>query len=332
MDSSIIQDSQVQQHFLNASREQLIAYIDQLQSALRRYSSNPVIIPPRIVSSTPDGTSTFLIMPVVDDVYCGVKSLGFSSTSGQGFVGAVVVTDSKSGSLVGVVQAKQLTAVRTAMSSCIGLRDLSLFGPSVKITVFGTGLQAFWHLYICCKLLQGKSITATIVYRSSPMDTTSLQAHLPDLTIGQVSLSDKNAVPQLVGQSDIIFGCVPSTDPTILQEHFQNFSGPGYTYISLIGSYKSHMHECDTPLVELFKTQDTKILVDSIEHTLLESGELIDAEVKPTHLLELGQLTPNTPVPKTQCGNNRKITLCKIVGLAIMDISMAQALLTDLGK
>ncbi|SCU81685.1 LADA_0C00452g1_1 [Lachancea dasiensis] len=333
MSNSIVQDVQVRDHFLTASRDQVIAHVDLLHSALVRYSNNPSIIPPRHVGPTPDGSTTFLIMSVVDDLFCGVKSVGCNPASGQGFVGGITVTDPKSGSLVGVVQAKQLTAARTALSSCIGLVRVSkMFGSEVQITAFGTGLQAFWHVYFACKILEDKKIRATIVYRSSPLDTSLFDTHLPQVEISQIPFSDKNAIATLVGGSDVIFGCVPSSEPAILMQHLDASSSTKYTYISLIGSYKPHMHECDGPLVEEFKNRGVPILVDSIEHTLTESGELIDADIEPEHLQELGRLRDTTAVPIVESTKGNKFTLCKIVGLAIMDICMAQAVLSSVGK
>lgn len=333
MCSAIIQDVQVQKHFLNVSHKALCRYIDQLQIALHRYSSRPEIIPPRLVDTTMNGNTTHLIMPVLDDVFSGLKWLGYNPQGGLGFVGAVTVTDPRSGGLIGVVQAKQLTGVRTALASCIGIRNqLSAFKNKTSITVFGTGLQSFWHIFVCAKLLEGREIAVNVIYRSSPMDTALVEDHLPSLKVAQIQLSDTEQVRDKVSQSNIIFGCVPSTEPSILKEYLEASSGPEYTYISLIGSYKSHMHECDTALVEQFKDQGVQILVDSKEHTLIEAGELIDANVAPTQLLEIGNLEPNKPLPKSTCKNGKLVTLCKIVGLAIMDVSMAKTLLADLSS
>ncbi|SCU96675.1 LAFA_0G07514g1_1 [Lachancea sp. 'fantastica'] len=328
MSPRILSNSQIRDFLLKASRQQWINYIGQLHCALKRYSNNPSIVPPRTVEPTPDGSCIHFVMPVLDDVYCGVKTMGYNATAGTGFDGSVIVTDPKSGILKGVAEVKVVTGVRTAMSSCIGLlRQLPLFGQSVKVTVFGTGLQAFWHAYICSKLLEGKKVTINFAYRSKPMDTSLLQKYAAGVDLLQVPLSDHAGISKLVSQSDIIFGCIPSTSPAILKKDLDTPSTPNYTYISLIGSYKSHMHECDTALIDEFKGQNAKILVDSIEHTLAESGELIDAHTEPHHLLELGQLDDSTPMPATQINEHKKVTLCKIVGLAVMDVSTAQTLL-----
>lgn len=68
-------------------------------------------------------------------------------------------------------------------------------------------------------------------------------------------------------------------------------------------------------------------MVDSKEHTLLEAGELIDSNVQPHQLQEIGLLEKDK-LQTIRCEmNNRTITLCKIVGLSIMDICVAKKLL-----
>lgn len=326
----VIADSQVKNYFLKASRTALLEYIGGLRQALQRYTLNPDIIPPRIVQTTPDGTTLHMFMPVIDDVFSGVKTLGYNASSGEGFTGVVNVTDSHSGSLVGVVMAKQLTAVRTAMTSCIGLVDqIKRFGSHVEITAFGTGLQVFWHVVLAYRLLEAKSVTINVVYRSAPMDVASLQSLLPNANFVQVQLDDKNAISEAVSHSDVIFGCVPSQQPALLLRDLEKSNRPSFTYVSLIGSYKPHMHECDGALIERFQAQHAKIIVDSKEHTLLEAGELIDAQVAPSELVEVGELGADSKITM-KCENGKQVNLCKIVGLSIMDISVAKILLANL--
>lgn len=92
------------------------------------------------------------------------------------------------------------------------------------------------------------------------------------------------------------------------------------------------MHECDKDLVDLFKFNDenVRILVDSREHTLLESGELIDSEINPNNVIEIGELDLIKDIVLDLHGKSSKrtITLCKIVGLAVMDVAFAKKFLS----
>lgn len=339
MNNSIVKDDEVADYFINAKTEKLLSFLDELQVALTRYSKNPSIIPPRIAAEIPSGSTVHLYMPVIDDIYSGVKTLGYNSSSHMGFVGSVNVTDAESGTLFGTLEAKELTGVRTALVSCIGLYhqfDKFVNLPIINCTVFGTGLQAFWHILCCAQIFRGKckEFKVSVLYRSSKMDLepfeTIFDAEDTDMEISfnQIQLSNSEKVESAVSKSHIIFSCIPSAVPNLHYEHLANIPTEiSHTYISLIGSYRPYMHECDKKLINKFQEQGVPIIVDSKEHTLLEAGELIDAAVEPEQLIEIGQLD-GTPLPLMQCDENgRTITLCKIVGLAIMDICVAKKLL-----
>ena len=109
-------DPQVKTHFLNLSRAEVISHLQALQDGLTRYSENPTIVPPRTKVFTPRGDTMHMFMPVVDDVYCGVKTLGYNANSRVGFVGAINVLEPTTGLIQGVVDAKQVTGIRTALS------------------------------------------------------------------------------------------------------------------------------------------------------------------------------------------------------------------------
>lgn len=161
------------------------------------------------------------------------------------------------------------------------------------------------------------------------MNLTQFDEMLDDinLTFNQIPLSDTQSVSSAISKSHVIFGCVPSLEPNLTYDLLADINSQvTHTYVSLIGSYKPEMHECDSKLVNEFKAQKVPILVDSKEHTLLESGELIDASVKEDELIEIGHLTESLK-PITLKENGRTVSLCKIVGLAIMDLCIAKKFL-----
>lgn len=335
----VITDKEVSEFFLAADRGTHLAFLQELEFALQRYSANPSIIPPRIKAHTPSGSTVHLYMPVIDDVYSGVKTLGYNVNSNMGFVGSINVTDADSGALFGTLEAKQVTGIRTALASCIGLyHQLTKFEntPRINCTVFGAGLQAFWHIFIVIQLFKGHcdAFKVNILYRENPMDLEPLlkavysQEDAGEVVMEQFPLSDRANVQNCVSNSHVIFGCIPSETPNLL---FKDLAVPGteveHTYISLIGSYQPYMHECDAETIGRFQGRGTPIIVDSKEHTPLESGELCDSGVYREQLVEIGELA-GTTVPTLKCPNSRRsITLCKIVGLAIMDISLSKKLL-----
>lgn len=339
MNEVVITDKEVSEFFLAADRRTHLAFLQELEVALQRYSANPSIIPARIKACTPSGSTVHLYMPVIDDVYSGVKTLGYNANSNMGFVGSINVTDADSGALFGTLEAKQVTGIRTALTSCIGLyHQLTKFENTLQIncTVFGGGLQAFWHIFFAVQLFKGHcdAFKVNILYRRNPMDLEPLlkainsQEDAREVAVEQFPLSDRASVRDCVINSHVIFGCIPSETPNL---EFKDLAVPGteveHTYISLIGSYQPHMHECDAETIEQFKGRGTPIIVDSKEHTPLESGELHDSRVYREQLVEIGELA-GTTLPTLECPNSRRtVTLCKIVGLAIMDICVSKKLL-----
>lgn len=339
MNEVIITDREVSEFFLAADRRTHLEFLQELEIALQRYSTNPSIIPARIKAHTPSGSTVHLYMPVIDDVYSGVKTLGYNANSNMGFVGSINVTDADSGALFGTLEAKQVTGIRTALTSCIGLfRQLNKFKSvsQINCTVFGGGLQAFWHVFFAVQLFKGHcdAFKVNILYRRNPMDLDPLlkainsQEAAPKVVTAQFALSDRANVRKCVANSHVIFGCIPSEIPSL---QFEDLAVPSteveHVYVSLIGSYQPHMHECDSETIAQFKGQGTPIIVDSKEHTPLESGELYDNRVYREQLVEIGELAGST-VPIFKCPTSAKtVTLCKIVGLAIMDICVSKRLL-----
>ncbi|CDF90109.1 uncharacterized protein ZBIST_3371 [Zygosaccharomyces bailii] len=338
MNDGVITDKEVYEFFLAADRSVYLSFLHELENALQRYSKNPSIIPHRIKGTTPSHSTIHMYMPVIDDVYSGVKTLGFNVNSNLGFVGSINVTDADSGALYGTLEAKQVTGIRTALASCIGLyHQLTKYvGVStINLTVFGAGLQAFWHIMCSIQLFKGhcEALHVRVLHRSNPMDVeplmkaVSTEEDAMNVTVEQFLLSNAKAVRECVNSSHVIFGCIPSESPNLHYKDLSEFpTSVEHTYVSLIGSYKINMHECDEDMIKQFQNQGSLIIVDSKEHTPLESGELYDAMISPENLLEIGQLA-GTKSPTIKCDNGRTLTLCKIVGLSIMDICVSKKLL-----
>lgn len=332
MATKYLSDEAVRSYFLQLPSSGFISHLQSLENGLIKYSSNPSIVPLRTKVATPNGKTIHFFMPVVDDEYCGVKTLGYNVSYGLGFVGSINVIDPETGLLKGVVDAKELTGIRTALTSNIGLyanqshmKELS----EVNVTVFGSGLQAFWHVLACAKIFPHINFKIVVVYRSNLLDIEDLRNHCKNIMdVVQIKNSDPR-LADVCDDSHIIYGTVPSSSPGILKRYFSENSPVKFTYISIIGSYQPHMHECDTDLISLFQQQGKKIIVDSKSDSLIESGELIDANVNESQLIEVGQLSSETQNLGVKIGS-RTLILAKIVGLAIMDVATSKKLLEEI--
>ncbi|CAI4039126.1 hypothetical protein SMKI_07G0970 [Saccharomyces mikatae IFO 1815] len=360
MNNSIITDDEVRAFFLNCSSHTIIESLIGLHESLRLYSQNHEILPNRIFKeldeSNKDSKISHIFMPVVSKDFSGIKIL--VNNNNKNFQGVINLLEPETGNLIGCFEAKQITAIRTALVSCIGLyKQLSdpydaLFkfeDNTCHLTCFGTGLQAFWHIFVAIKILGSvavkdslKLIEINILYHKNMMDLDCLESLSKsfgsDLRIkfNQYQLNDVSSKNnEVVSTSDIIFGCLPTLEPNLYLEQLENNKDSTvqkHTYISLIGSYKPVMHECDKKLIDKFKFNDenVRILVDSRQHTLLESGELIDSSIAPHDTIEIGEMNSMKDIVLNLNEGNckRTITLCKIVGLAVMDVALAKKFLS----
>ncbi|KAK2845255.1 hypothetical protein FQN49_005903, partial [Arthroderma sp. PD_2] len=81
-----------------------------------------------------------------------------------------------------------------------------------------------------------------------------------------------------VSEADVIFCCTPSTKPLFPHSYLRGEEGEGgkpdrRRFVSMIGSYRPHMHEVDADTLLSGQT----LLVDSKQACLAEAGELISA-------------------------------------------------------
>lgn len=321
----ILSDSTIQKHLLSVDRSQAEnGYLPVLERALADYAANPAIVPERtvITSNFPDCDTTHLFMPCAAPNGVGTKVISggsYNSKNGLGFQGFTGVLDPQSGQLKGVVNAKSLTAFRTALASFSVIwtefPDKNVKIPNV--VVFGTGPQAFWHVYLVLKVYGAERLT--VVSRSSESAEKLCREikKYDDVKVEALSFSD-DLVGSRVREAQVVFGCVPSTEPVIKLELLDTAEKK---VIVLIGSYKPHMVELDPAFVKKNFRNGCKLIVDSKAHALAEAGELVQSETTEEHLVALNDYLLGKIEGSTQTSSG--ITVAKIVGLLIMDIYMA---------
>ncbi|KIW55476.1 hypothetical protein PV05_04215 [Exophiala xenobiotica] len=296
--------------------------LDSLHNSLREYSrtkhappsERTIHQPERDVIVTKLGNTT-LFMPSSVTTSTGVKVVTISPTGG--LKGAINLF-APDGTLLGVLNAEEVTAFRTSLAVMIPF--VRYPHPKTNMLVFGAGRQAEWHVKLALLLGEGAVKHVTVVNRSAPRRMEQLFATLkqkyPDVTLDLLLKTDGEYDAKLqesIKAADIICGCTPSTVP-----HFPaSYLDHKPRYISLIGSYKPEMQEVDAETL----LSGEYIYVDTEEGCLSEAGELIKANVQEHQLIELGELLGDKPFALD--GN----LVFKCVGLGIMDTVMAGELL-----
>jgi ornithine cyclodeaminase len=232
------------------------------------------------------------------------------------------------GQVMGMLNAAEVTAFRTALT----IMTLFVRVTHIRkenIVCFGSGRQVEWHVRLALLLAPTEIRNITIFNRGrSRLDQlekdaiSSLRTRYPQVNFRLVSREatpDFDTLVQLsLSLADMVFCCTPSTEPLFPLRDLASTSKP--RFISAIGSYKPHMHEVDTETL----LSCGQIFVDSKDACLLESGELITANVKPDQLAEIGQFLASDDSPGIPSTGN---IIFKCVGMGIMDFVISRGLL-----
>lgn len=308
-----------------------------LISALAQHSTNPAsITPPRIVQASNKSAcdTTHIFMPCIAPDQVGIKILsgGCQNTAaGLGFQGCVVIIDSTTGKPEGMINAATLTAFRTALTTCSGLYTAISPGITIlpELTVFGAGAQALWHIRLALALYGDDIIRVNIVNRNIANARAlcdQMSVDFPKCAFKSISLKNLEEVSLHLRNSSIIFGCVPSIEPVIKQLYI-NVDPQIPKFIGLVGSYKPHMIELEKNLlIQEFKDANVKIVVDSKMHALAEAGEFIQSEIAQDGIVDLAEFFQYPNIQRSTVSRSN-ICLQKIVGLAIVDVTIAQLIM-----
>ncbi|EXJ90197.1 ornithine cyclodeaminase [Capronia coronata CBS 617.96] len=315
----VLRDRDVLTLLSSLSQEESRRLLERLHDILREFSRNTRVAPEERMIHQPERESittklgnTSLFMPSSTTTSTGIKVVTLSSGGLKGSINVFA----PEGDLLGVLNAAEVTAFRTALAVMIPYARYQ--HSKAKVVVFGAGRQAEWHIKLALLLSDIKQVT--VVNRSSPRRMELLFEEMaqryPETKLTLLLKTAPDYDSQLrsrLEDSDVIFCCTPATTP-----HFPyTYLSAKPRFISLIGSYKPFMQEVDSQTL----LSGGRIYVDTKEGCLVEAGELIKANVTADQLIEIGELHGDDPL--TAAGN----VVFKCVGLGIMDIVIARELL-----
>ncbi|DAA73623.1 TPA_exp: putative Proline utilization protein PrnX [Trichophyton benhamiae CBS 112371] len=332
---------------LQALWRSLAAYSASNAAASGGSEAGSVHQPMRESIRTADGSTT-LFMPASDTTTTtGIKVVTLPGAGGPP-AGAIALFSPKSGQLEGILNAEMITAFRTALASMIPFHLFQLpqtqgqDGRGNRLLVFGAGKQAEWHIRL--GLLLAPSIASVTVVNRGRGGLDRLRASLGDVAAARSDVSFvyisreeeeeeeakyEGRLRAAVSEADAIFCCTPSTEPLFPYSYLlrQHAGGEGEDsqerkrrFVSMIGSFRPHMHEVDTDTLLSGQT----LLVDSRQACLAEAGELITAGVRPEQLTEIGELSPASSLFASSSSSN---VVFKCVGMGIMDLAVGRELL-----
>lgn len=275
-------------------------------------------LPLRPVVRLPDGVAAFAAMPAYlgDPRVLGVKAIavfpGNAGTPHDSHQGAVLLFDPDHGSLVAIMDAGAITAVRTAAVSALATRLLAR-PDAGDLALIGSGVQARTHLEAMRLVRPVRRVrvwSRTRAHAAAFAQTASV----PGLEI-EVAESARAAVEG----ADLVCTVSAAREPVVRGE----WLAPG-AHVNAVGASTADARELDDVAVVR-----AACFVDRRESALREAGDLLAplaaGIIVESHIrAELGELVTGRLAGRLA---PQDITLFKSVGLAIEDLAAADVVL-----
>ena len=226
--------------------------------------------------------------------------------------GAVMLFSRDTGELLALMNASEITAIRTAAVSAVATRLLAR-EDARELAIIGAGVQARTHLaaLACVRELKHVRVSARNMEHSQRF-AREMQA---DVSF-PVEAVDTNE--EAVHGADLIVTATSSLEPVINKE----WISPG-AHINAIGTHSPNSREIDSATMAA-----ARVFVDRRESALNESGDYVlaakEGVIGPDNIVgEIGELLMGTKSGRTSAN---EITLFKSLGLAIEDVACADYL------
>jgi ornithine cyclodeaminase/alanine dehydrogenase-like protein (mu-crystallin family) len=228
-------------------------------------------------------------------------------------LGLVLLFEAEHGCPVALVDAAEITAIRTAAAS--GLATRLLARPEAgDLALLGAGEQARSHLeaMLTVRRLRRIRVWARDGGKAAAFARVEGTRH-------GISIETSATVPQAVAGADIICTLTKAREPILLGE----WLAPG-AHLNVVGSSIASTAEIDTPAVV-----KSRFFVDYRESTVNEGGEYLRAlgaqAITPEHILgEIGEVANGSKIGRR---SPTEVTLYKSLGIAPQDLASAHHVL-----
>jgi ornithine cyclodeaminase len=286
-----------------------------LVESIRRGFNGSLESPTRMHQTIPGAhPSKLLIMPAWQrggDI--GIKLVTVDAWRGQqggeAVNGIYVLLDSVSGGVSALLDARVLTAARTAAVSALASSLLAREDASTLLMI-GTGNLA---AYLVQMHRSVRNYSNILVWGRDFAKAQALAARLQS-SGADATCEAVNDLAAAVARADTVCCATASATPLV---HGGDLA-PG-THVDLIGSFTPAMREVDD---DVFRT--ARVIVDTYDG-MRESGDLLDpvatGVLDATQVRDLAALLSDAALARR---NAEEITVFKAVGSAIADLAVAQ--------
>jgi ornithine cyclodeaminase len=292
--------------------------MEAMAEALRSLARGQVVLPLRPVMWLPGKVGALGMMPAHSAALdrFGVKVVsvfpGNHGTPYDAHQGTVMLFEAKHGRLLALMDATEITAIRTAAVS--GVATETLANPEAgDLAILGSGTQAHTHLQA---MAQARTLRRVRVWSRSAANARAFAAREAGTVPVAIEVCD-TARAAVMG-ADLICTTTSSPEPVLLGEWLT----PG-VHINAAGSSVATAREMDGAAMAR-----GRLYVDRRESTLNESGDFLMArrEGALTDASILGELGEVLIGSRSGRQSPADVTIFKSLGIAVEDLASAEFL------
>jgi ornithine cyclodeaminase/alanine dehydrogenase-like protein (mu-crystallin family) len=289
--------------------------LDVMADALMTLARGEAILPLRPVLWLPEKVGALGMMPS----YLGnIQAMGLKvvsvfpgnhGTQYDSHMGAVLLFETQHGQLLAIIDASEITAIRTAGVSGVATRLLA-HEDAHNLAILGSGVQARTHL---AAMLQARNIRRIRIWSRNLEHAQHFAER--EARRYEVNIQAAGTVEEAVDGAEIICTTTSAPEPILKGE----WIAPG-THINAIGSSVPFTRELDTAAIV-----KARLFVDRRESTLNEAGDFLfpkkEGAITDDHILgEIGDVLLGKIEGRL---THHEITVFKSLGLAVEDLAAA---------
>ncbi len=295
-----------------------------MSDTLKTLALGNAVNPLRWGIQLPDRSGILGMMPcyLSEPEVMGLKAVsvfpGNHETEYDSHQGSVMIFETKHGRLLAILDASEITAIRTAAVSGVASKLLAKESAS-DLAILGSGVQARSHLEA---MVLARKITRVRVWSRNEENTNRFMKS--ESAKHEIEIEPVLTIKEAVDGADIICTTTSATEPILMGE----WLAPG-AHINAVGSSVKFARELDTAAVV-----KSRLFVDRKESTINEAGDFLfpkkEGAIDDSHIQgEIGEILLDKIEGRK---SEDEITLFKSLGLAVEDIASAYHIYQKIGN
>lgn len=293
--------------------------IELMSDALASLARGEVYQPLRTIIRPPEARGLLGLMPAYrhgEHTAFGLKAIcvfpGNPSIGKDAHQGTVMLFSQETGEPLALMNASQITAIRTAAVSAVATRLLARQDAEL-LAIIGAGVQARTHLLALACV---RSIKHARVACRQREHAVQLVREMQEKVLFPIETVSSNE--EAVREADVVVTATSAHEPVLKREWIADGA-----HINAIGTHSPQSREIDTETMAA-----ARIFVDRRESALNEAGDYLlaakEGAVTPESIVaEVGEVLIETKEGRI---SPTEITLFKSLGLAIEDVVCAEYL------